>query len=158
MPGRPKTRAAFALIEKSGGEHLILNRVAEGTTLKQLAEELGISRPMLSAWCNHPTRQDAYTRARRAAADAYMDEGLEILDKAQPEDVHVARARSDFRKYLAARLNPSAWSEKPSTELTIDLGALHLAAVKAVSANRKLESEGLVSERENLGVSTHQLD
>lgn len=137
MPGKSKTRAAFALIEKSGGEQFILNRVAEGATLKQLAEELGISRPMLSAWCNNSTRQDAYARARRAAAEAYMDQGLEILDNASPEDVQVARARSDFRKYLAARLDPVVWSEKPTNELTIDLGALHLAAVKALSTTRR---------------------
>lgn len=139
MPGKLKTRQAHTLIEKAGGEDYIYGRVADGATLKQLAEELGISRPILSGWCNHTSRRDAYVSARREAALAHAEEGLAIVDSATPETASAAKLRSDYRKYLAAKLDPRTWGD-PKAAVTIDLGQLHLEAVKQIQAEQREQS------------------
>ena len=131
MAAKPITRAAHAKIRSVGGEAFIFAEVLSGRTLKDIAESLGISRPILSAWCNAPTRRDAYVRARREAAGSLVEEGLAIADSARdPADVPSAKLRSDFRKWMAARMNSDAWGEQRGAAVTVEITALHLDALR----------------------------
>ena len=134
MASKPVTRAAHAKIKAAGGEDYVFAQVAEGRTLKDLAQELGVSRQLLSAWANAPARRDALTHARQEAAGALMDEALAITDGAEqdPMALQKVKLQSDLRKWLAARMAPGTWSmDSPQVQLTIQ--QLHLEAVKQVA-------------------------
>ena len=135
MAGQPLIRAVNARIHKAGGEEYVFTRVAEGKTLKEIAEEIGVSRQQLSTWCNHRQRRDALARARREAATALVEEGLTIADGVQdPTEVPVAKLRADYRRWMAGKLNREAWGDQQGPLVNINLGDLHLEALKA--ANR----------------------
>ncbi len=141
MAAKPITRAAHAKIKTAGGEAWVFSQVAEGRTLKALAEELGISRPILSAWCNALPRRDAYTHARRAAADALVEEGLAIADSARdPSEVPAAKLQADFRRWMAGKIDRESWGEQQGALVNIDLGQMHLEALRA--ASRKERDDG----------------
>lgn len=130
MAGKRITREAHATIEKAGGEEFILVQVAGGRTLKDLAQELGISRPILSAWCNAEPRRDAYRSARRAAANALVEEGLEIADQVKdPSQVPAAKLKSDYRRWMASRMNPDNWGEARTPMISISAENLHIEAL-----------------------------
>lgn len=137
MAAKPITREAHAKIEQAGGEEFIFMRVAAGHTLKALAEELGVSRPILSQWCNKAQRRDRYGRAKQEAAASLVEDGLKIVDGASPLDVQVAKLRSDYRKFLAAKMNPADWGEEKGAQLQVNIGELHLQAVKTLNAGEE---------------------
>jgi transcriptional regulator with XRE-family HTH domain len=141
MAGQPKKREGLKAITAAGGQSSILARVAEGMTLKALAVEVGVSRQFLSTWCNADTRRDAYARARREAALSHAEDGLRIVDGATPETAQVAKLQSDFRRWMATRMDPSAWAETKSAQVNIDLGRLHLEAVKEINQQARVARE-----------------
>ncbi len=131
MAGKMITKMAHATIRKAGGETFIFDQVASGRSLKDIASDLGISRPILSTWCNASIRRDAYRQARRAAADALVEEGLAIADSVrEPTEVPGAKLRSDFRRWMAARMNAESWGEGRGPSIEITLGQLHLEALR----------------------------
>jgi len=130
MAGRPKKREHLKTIAAAGGEDAVFARVAEGATIKALAGELGVPRSFLSTWCNADRRVDRYARARREAAQSHAEEGMEIADAAEPENAQVAKLRSDYRRWMAARMDPRSWGEAKAAQVNIDMGQMHLEAVK----------------------------
>ena len=141
MAAKPITRAAHATIRKAGGEAFVFAQVAEGKTLKSIAEELGITRPILSAWCNAAPRKDAYIHARRAAADTLVEQGLEIADSARdPTEVPAAKLQADYRRWMAGKIDRESWGDQHGALVNIDLGQLHLEALRA--ANRRNREGG----------------
>ena len=135
MAGKSITTMAHDAIRNAGGEKYVFDQVASGRSLKALAIELGVSRPILSTWSNAPARRDSYRQARQAAADALVEEGLAIADSARDaSEVPAAKLRSDFRKWMAARMNAESWGEQRGALVNIDIGQLHLDALRA--ANR----------------------
>jgi len=131
MPGKTITARAHATIRKAGGELFIFDAVSSGRSLKAIAAALGVSRPVLSAWCNAAVRRESYRQARQAAADALVEEGLAIADGVRdPSEVPGAKLRSDFRKWMAARMNADSWGEQRGASIEINLGALHLEALR----------------------------
>ncbi len=132
MASRPLTRAAHAKIKAAGGEAFIFSQVAEGKTLKALAAELGISRQVLSTWANQAPRRDALSRARREAATALIDEALHLTDSVEPETAAIQKAKlqSDLRRWIAGRLSREDWGDQQGALVNIDLGKLHLEALR----------------------------
>ncbi len=132
MASRPLTRAAHAKIKAAGGGAFIFAQVAEGKTLKALAEELGISRQVLSTWANQGPRRDALARARREAATALIDEALHLTDSVEPETAAIQKAKlqSDLRRWIAGRLSREDWGDQQGALVNIDLGRLHLEALR----------------------------
>ena len=137
MASRPLTRQAYAKIKAAGGETFVFAQVSEGKTLKALAAELGISRQVLSTWANQGPRRDMLSRARREAATALVDEALHITDSVEPETAAIQKAKlqSDLRRWMAGRLSREDWGDQQGALVSIDLGQLHLDALR--QANRR---------------------
>ena len=130
MPGKQVTRLAHAQIVKAGGESLVFSRVANGETLTAIARDLGVSRPLLSDWANDAQRRDAYIRARQMAADALVDESIEIVDEADPQTVQVARLRADTRRWIAGKLHREQWGEREGPTVAIQINNLHSGSLR----------------------------
>jgi hypothetical protein len=90
------------------------------------------SRTTVFEWLDNNTDfQDRYTRARMAQADTYADEIVDLADAA--EDHNKAPLQIDARKWTAAKLRPSRYSERLLNEHTGKDGAP--IAVRQITAD-----------------------
>lgn len=137
MASTPITREMFAKIEEMGGNDKILERVASGETLTAIAKELGVSRGFFSWKINKvPGMKEALEKARKARAEAWADEALEIADNVpeNPNAIGKAKLRVEQRRWLASVNDPETYGQKKS-EVNISIGALHLDALRKVQAD-----------------------
>jgi hypothetical protein len=127
----------WADIDKMGGVDAIIQRVADGDSIKNIADQLGISRSFLSWKINKmPGVKDRLTQARKSRADRWAEEALEIADGVEedPNKINKAKLRIDTRKWLAGVDDPDRFGTK-QTQVNISLGGLHLDALRKVQAD-----------------------
>jgi hypothetical protein len=106
----------------------VLDRLADGELLSEIADDIGASRPTLFRWMHEtPELADAYARAR---ADGLLARGERLSKKAARlverlpsgglDSAAVAQLRLevDTDKWLLARLLSTVFGDKVQTELT----------------------------------------
>ena len=134
MAGKPIERAMVAKIEKDGGIDWILAKIADGWTIKAIAEQdLGESRSLLSIWLNKGENKERLAQARSLFAARMAEEALQIADGVEPlnEQIGKAKLQIDTRKWLASKYDPSNFGEQKATaQVNISIGDLHLRALK----------------------------
>lgn len=142
-----KPRGTSAALDETG-EADVFTRVADGDTMAAIAADHGITRQTVYAWikAGGPERQAAFDAARRVSAEVAVEEAQQILDDAENVDTaakaSIARARSDFRRWLASVRDRSTYGEKGvQVNVGINLGALHLDALRARGSASALASE-----------------
>ncbi len=156
MAGRPKLRAmraGLAELAAAAGERSaeawLLGQIADGALLKTLAEQLGVSRGLIYMWLSaDERRREAFREARRLSADALAGDAVAIVDGATPETVSLARARAEFRRWLAQCFNREQYSPNAPAALTqVDIGQLHLqaASMSTEELRRLVEAEDRAS-------------
>lgn len=126
----------WANITKMGGVDRIIERVAEGDSIKSIAEGLGISRSFLSWKINAiPGVKERLVEARKSRADKWAEEAIEIADTVDPDpnQINKARLRIDSRKWLAGVDDPDRFAQKQQ-QVSISIGGLHLDALRRVQA------------------------
>ena len=136
MASNPIEAQMWANIEKMGGVDRIIERVAEGDSLKAIAEELGISRSFLSWKVNAiPGVKERLVQARKSRADMWAEEAISIADGVDPDpnQINKARLRIDSRKWLAGVDDPDRFGTKQA-QVNISIGGLHLDALRKVQA------------------------
>lgn len=137
MAGKALKKRLFAEIEARGGADWLREFVAEGGTVKALADEMGCSRTYLSRHLNaHEGYAAALNEARVEFADRLAEETLEIADgmldrQITREEIQIAKERIDVRKWLAS-VNSSRYqpNKSGSTSVTLNIGTLHLDALR----------------------------
>lgn len=135
MAGRPIQRALEQRIAEAGGWLPIMERIADGETLKSIADSFNATRSLFThALHGDPERSKAVKECRKAAAESLMDSTLQIADTATPQSERAARLQIDTRKFLASRYDPETWAEKQSPLIQINAGDLHLTALRDVEA------------------------
>lgn len=138
MAGRALKKRLLAEIEQRGGPEYVGEYIAEGGTIKDLAEDLGCSRTYLSRHLYaHPDYRPVIDEARRQHADTLADEALEIadgladLDAPSRETIAIAKERIDIRKWLATVNHPDRYQQnKNGPTITLNINQLHLDALK----------------------------
>lgn len=106
----------------------------EGKSLNKFCEQEGMpSRPTVNRWCrNNDSFHTRYALARKAQADAYFDQSMDIADDGlrdyaidpaigiivNHDHINRARLRVDTRKWAAAHLRPSRYGTRSQLELT----------------------------------------
>ena len=106
----------------------VLDRLANGELLSEIADDIGTSRPNLFKWMHAtPELSDAYARAR---ADGLLARGERLSKKAaravgrlpsgglDAAEVAQLRLEVDTDKWLLARLLSTVFGDKVQTELT----------------------------------------
>jgi hypothetical protein len=138
MAGYPMRRALEKKIEEMGGIEFVTAHIAQGMTIGRLAEFIECSRPMLSFWINHTEeRRTAVINARKLKAEKLAEEALEIadqVDESSNSGVNKARLQVDTRKWMASKLDPENYGDTAKTQVNINLGDLHLQALKHMKA------------------------
>jgi hypothetical protein len=140
MAGRPKRRSDLAKLGDLGAER-ITSMLAEGRTARSVAAELNVGEGTFRAFVRRPENLQAYEAAKRASAHALADQSLEIADSATPERAQVAKLQVDTRKWLASKLDPGTFSDQQGPLVNIDLGRIHLEALKNMNEQRELEKQ-----------------
>jgi len=135
MAGAKLKRALTAWIDNLGGVEWICDRIAGGETVTKIAKELNVSRPMLSIWLNHPTRNKYYNEAKRLSASALVDQGMEILDNASFQEATIAKHRAEYRRWLAS-MRDEQYADNTGGSVTLSIDTLHIGALQHANATR----------------------
>lgn len=118
-----------------GGEERIFDLLLSGATMSDVAREVDCSRGLLYQWMHlDEERWESYQESRRLGAYSMTDEALEILDGSNAESIQVDRERAKMRQWMAERANRADFGKEPKTQVTLNLGAIHLTAIKNTSA------------------------
>ena len=158
MAGRPKRKAALASIEKSGGVQYLTDYLLSGGTITQLAGELNLDRGYLHRILkDHPEYSAALEAARAEAADAHAEAGFEIMRRLRAErkherelaapgtraselsalDVSTAKEEAAQHRFIAQSWNQQRYgSQQAQTHVTLNLGDMHLDALKKMKTVR----------------------
>ena len=111
----PKTSPTPRLKRSTLLARQICLSIAQGNSLISTCKTLKISKPFVLDWLrSDPDFASHYSRAREDQADKYADEIVEISDRATVQDAHVARLKVDARKWVAAKLLPKKYGDRPA--------------------------------------------
>ncbi len=135
---------AEALARKPGGIEWLFDQIAAFREIGDIAKELGCTPRALYRFRDEDEdRKAEWSAALRVSGDVSAAEGKEILDKLagkskygsarlESAEVALATARARDRMKIAAARNPEAWGERqPAPVVTLNIGSLHLDALKA---------------------------
>lgn len=88
----------------------LLEQIRAGKTYRELAEEYGVSHPTICNWLNAAPDQSARASALLDSAEAWLDRGLDAVERAMDKDGRVdasaARAYAQECARRAAIRNP----------------------------------------------------
>ena len=171
MAGRPKRKAALATIENNGGVQYLTEFLLSGGTITQLAVELKLDRGYLHRILkDHPEYSAALEAARMEAADAHAEAGFEIMrrlradrkeerEKAAPGtraaelsalDVSIAKEEAAQHRFIAQSWNQQRYgSQQNQTHVTVNLGDMHLDALKKMKTVRDTVVDAKVIEHDD---------
>lgn len=146
MPGRQFLNQLEKRLEQLGGEDYLFDRIASGERLKDIAADLGCSRPYLYKWRDREPfkdrRRERWSEAMRLSGEAKLEEGEEILDGLADThklitsaDVSVGVARSNYRKWMAQVRDPEQFGDRSNgAGMILNVGVLHLDALRSAGS------------------------
>jgi uncharacterized membrane protein len=157
MAARPIFRLLKERVAARGGVEVILDWVADGKTLAWIGRQFtdvkpeGVSRQLIRQYLKtNPEWYAAFERIRREETPhALVDEAVEIVDATEGERessvVAAAKLRADTRRWLAGTLSEE-YAPKPAAGVQINIGTLHLDALKAKGGAPALPAETVVEQ------------
>ena len=142
MAGKQLRKKILADIEAKGGAEYVMEKASSMTLKAWAIEEWNCSRNYLSETLRGvPEYARALEKAQPVLADAMMEENVEIADSISKDatNAQIAKVREQMqaRKMLAAGLNRDRYGSGPKTEITLNLGDLHLDALRKISVDRR---------------------
>ncbi len=140
MAGKALRRRILADISKQGGADYLFDQLASGKTLTKLAAEYECSREYFSKSIHAiPEYASAVSKARQAAADALVEQGLEMVDAlggdSSTSEIAATREKVQWRKFMAGSYNQERYGNRPQTNLTISVSDMHLDALRKVNSD-----------------------
>lgn len=160
MAGRPFLDELCRLIDSLGGDDWVFSRMADGQSVGAIAAELAplmstksCDRRNLYFWRDRKEGRAAeWTASMKAAGSAYAEQGGKILDDLAnqgtfgAQDVTLAAKRAEWRMKMAGALDRETFGDAPAVSLTVDIGQLHLEALRAKGSMSLAKPEPLVLE------------
>ena len=138
MAARPILTQAKRIVASAYSKEQLLNMVASGMTLRGISAKVkettgqdvgfGLIGRILRAF------GEDYQQAKRDQAQWHAERVSEVSDDVQAGklDPPSARVIMDGARWLASKMDPSQYGDKLTADITVlDVGALHLAALKA---------------------------
>lgn len=135
-------RAIVELGEEATPLDYVIERIAAGTSLKELTEELNATSPyqfypaQVKAVCGEYARDESeleerFRGARAIAAELFVEESKSLADNVIPTKEHVAKAKLQIstRQWIAERYNRDAFGQ-PKQQVSISIGSLHLDSLR----------------------------
>lgn len=146
MAGKALKKRILSDVEKNGGADWLYDQIASGVTVAALAREYGCSRSYLSRALNaNEEYRKILAEARVEAADALVESGLEMVDglneHSTSNEIAATREKVNYRKFMAGALNQSKYGTRPQTNVTLNIGDMHLDALRKFNRDRQQLSD-----------------
>lgn len=140
MAGKALRRRILADISKRGGADYLFDELSSGKTMTQLAKAYECSREYFSRSINEiPEYSAAIGKARQGAADALVEEGLDMVDSldggSSTQEIAATREKVNWRKFMAGSYNQERYGNRPQTSVTISVSDMHLDALRKVNSD-----------------------
>lgn len=140
---RPFMADLLRRIEATGGWDGIVDKLADGWTVKKIAAMYGTDRVQLRRAMREFCDTHQIDQAIRDGAENAVEDARELMDEATPETAHLRQAQFNAALRLAGFLHKEKFGEsKAQTVVQLSIGDLHLQAVKQVAAERRAPIEG----------------
>ena len=142
MAGKALRKRILTEVASNGGADWLFDQIASGVTVAELARQYGCTRSYVSRSLNSvPEYAAALTKARGEAADALVEQGLEMVDglsgASSPTEIAATREKVQWRKFMAGSMNQDRYGTRPQSNVTLSIGDLHLDALRKFSADMK---------------------
>ena len=139
MAGKALRKRILTDISNSGGADWLFDQVASGITVAEIARQYGCTRSYVSRAINSvPEYKAAIEGAREEAADALVEQGLEMVDRldgdSSTNEIAATREKVNFRKFMAGSMNQNKYGTRPQSNVTISIGDMHLDALRKVNS------------------------
>jgi hypothetical protein len=147
MASQPLGQAYSAKISELGGDDWFFDQVAGGSTVEAIAEQVGCSRTWLYTWIKKGQgRRERFKEAQRDAALLVFEDAGKIPDQLQQMDtaeltsarVQVGKLKYDHQIARAKMLDPDTFGEKPPNINVLNIGELHLDALRKLGSMSQL--------------------
>lgn len=141
MAGKALRKRILTDVERNGGADWLFDQIASGVTVSKIAEQYGCTRSYVSRALNsNEDYKRVMEQARVEAADALVDEGLEMVDRLSGEsstnEIAATREKVSYRKFMAGSLNQNRYGTRPQNNITLNIGDLHLDALRKFNRDR----------------------
>jgi len=161
MAGKALRKRILTEVASNGGADWLFDQIASGVTVAELARQYGCTRSYVSRSLNSvPEYAAALTKARGEAADALVEQGLEMVDglsgASSPTEIAATREKVQWRKFMAGSMNQDRYGTRPQSNVTLSIGDLHLDALRKFSSDMKRvnsEAEAATIDAEYVEVS-----
>lgn len=142
MAGKALRKRILTEVASNGGADWLFDQIASGVTVAELARQYGCTRSYVSRSLNSvPEYAAALSKARGEAADALVEQGLEMVDglsgASSPTEIAATREKVQWRKFMAGSMNQERYGTRPQSNVTLSIGDLHLDALRKFSADMK---------------------
>ena len=138
MAGKALKKRILTDVAANGGADWLFDQIASGVTVAEIARQYGCTRSYVSrALHTVPEYKAALEGAREEAADALVEQGLEMVDElsgdSSSNEIAATREKVNFRKFMAGSMNQSKYGTRPQNNVTISIGDMHLDALRKVN-------------------------
>ena len=154
MAGKKLTRSIGKKLTAFGEDEIFSLYLKHGGVrplLKNMPPEVGpMSTGVFYEWLKEtPERAGKWQMVQEIQGSNWAEQGLEIVDEAEPENVQVARLRAEYRRWMAERFNRKQFG-KPEIAATvgITIGDEFLESLKKVEQWAKEKREATIQEAE----------
>ena len=142
MAGKALRKRILTEVASNGGADWLFDQIASGITVAELARQYGCTRSYVSRSLNSvPEYAAALNKARGEAADALVEQGLEMVDglsgASSPTEIAATREKVQWRKFMAGSMNQDRYGTRPQSNVTLSIGDLHLDALRKFSSDMK---------------------
>ena len=142
MAGKALRKRILTEVASNGGADWLFDQIASGITVAELARQYGCTRSYVSRSLNSvPEYAAALSKARGEAADALVEQGLEMVDglsgASSPTEIAATREKVQWRKFMAGSMNQERYGTRPQNNVTLSIGDLHLDALRKFSSDMK---------------------
>ena len=140
MAGKPLRKKILTDVAQRGGAEYLFEELASGKTMTKLAENYGCSREYFSKTIHSmPEYAAVIGKAKSAAADALVEEGLGMVDAldggSSMSEISATREKVQWRKFMAGSYNQERYGNRPQTNVTISVSDMHLDALRKVNSD-----------------------
>lgn len=158
MAGRPKTRnmkSEIARLAKEAGQadplEYILGRLEGGEMVYQVAADVGGSETMLRRWCySQPEGRRKWQEAMTERSHSLVEQSVQIVRELKgtevtKEEIALAKLETDQLNLIAKAHNrPVYGNDAPQVNVQVNMGQLHLDALRQVRVVPEIRSTPLL--------------